>query len=274
LDSIKFRSPSALRRVAIGQMQMHWTTEENLAEILCAISIAKREGAQLCVFPELALTGFHRQIASLAKPEVVEAAMQTVQDACAANHIAAIVGAPTFGENGAIYNSAVFIDERGERLGAVEKIGLTTPEATFFTRGTKRSQISMLGLSISAVLCIEIHDRDAIIDQLAQTTNSKIDLLVWPGIMRPDPNAADSRVEKHVEDARELALRCGTCIVQANWPNSLNYPAESEFAGQSVVIDPNGEVSLRLPVAKAGVGIFAFGDAQFAWYPSRQPTQT
>jgi omega-amidase len=238
-------------RVAIAQMQMHWTIEENVAEILRAISIAKREGAQLCVFPEMA--------------------MRAVQDACAANHIAAILGAPTFGANNAIYNSAVFVDERGEQIAAVAKIGLTVPEATFFTHGTERRIVSMLGLSMSAVLCIEIHDRESIMKQLAASdakTNRKIDLLAWPGIMRPDPNAANANEEKHIEDARQLARETGAWIVQANWPNSLNYPAESAFAGQSVVIDPSGEFAVRLPIAQAGVGVFSLGSTQFSWHVS------
>jgi omega-amidase len=258
-------------RVAIAQMQMHWTIEENVAEILRAISIAKREGAQLCVFPEMALTGFHRQIASIAKPALIEPAMRAVQDACAANHIAAILGAPTFGANNAIYNSAVFVDERGEQIAAVAKIGLTVPEATFFTHGTERRIVSMLGLSMSAVLCIEIHDRESIMKQLAASdakTNRKIDLLAWPGIMRPDPNAANANEEKHIEDARQLARETGAWIVQANWPNSLNYPAESAFAGQSVVIDPSGEFAVRLPIAQAGVGVFSLGSTQFSWHVS------
>jgi omega-amidase len=250
-------------------MQMHWTIEENVAEILRAISIAKREASQLCIFPELALTGFHRQIASLAKPTLIAAAMRTVQNACAASNVAAILGAPTFGDNDAIYNSAVFIDERGVRVGIVEKIGLTAPEATFFTRGTGRRIVSMQGLSMSAVLCIEIHERESIMKQLAaneEKANHKIDLLAWPGIMRPDPNAANSNEEKHIQDARRLARETVAWIVQANWPNSLNYPAESEFSGQSVVINPSGEVAIRLPVAQSGVGVFELGTARFAWY--------
>jgi omega-amidase len=251
-------------------MQMQWTIEENVAEILRAIAIAKREVAELCVFPELALTGFHRQIPSLAHPALIEPAMRAVQEACAANHIAAILGAPTFGADGSIYNSAVFIDERGEQIGIVEKIGLTAPEATFFTHGTERRVVPLLGLSVSAVICIEIHDRESIVKQLAshkEKTDRKIDLLAWPGIMRPDPNAAISNEEKHIEDARHLARETGAWVVQANWPNSLNYPAESEFAGQSVVIDPRGDIAVRLPVAQAGIGVFTLGGAAHKWHP-------
>ncbi len=255
-------------------MQMHWTIAENLAEILRAIEIAKRDGANLCVFPELALTGFHRKIASLATPALVAPALQTIQATCKTHSVATIFGAPTFGANNAIYNSAVFIDERGNNLGAVEKNGLTAPEATFFTHGTKRPTFSMLNTSISAVLCREIHDREAVVAQLvnhsteqaAENAFNKTDLIVWPGIMRPDPNAAETGVEKHIEDARQLARYTGAWIVQANWPNSLNYPAESEFAGQSAVINPRGEIVFRLPIAQAGVGVFSLETIAYAWY--------
>jgi predicted amidohydrolase len=50
---------------------MHWTIEANLSEMVSAMRLAGREGAEACVFPELALPGFHREIVSLAKPHLI-----------------------------------------------------------------------------------------------------------------------------------------------------------------------------------------------------------
>jgi hypothetical protein len=55
-------------RVAIGQLAMRWTSEENTAAILSAIHLAADHGAKMCVVPELGITGFHRKIASQAVP--------------------------------------------------------------------------------------------------------------------------------------------------------------------------------------------------------------
>jgi omega-amidase len=256
--------PSAVLppRIAIGQLQMHWSIEENTSEILRAIARAAHADANVIALPELALTGFHRNIVALAKPEIVAPHLQAVQAACAQHRVACAIGAPTFRDQ-AIFNSVVFIDARGEIVGVVEKNGLTAAEETFFTRGTERAVFQINDLQISAVLCIEIHDIEDIVSELAKQS---VDLIVWPGIMRPDPSATQASAERHVHDAKKLARACGAWIVQANWPNSLNYPVESEFAGQSIVIDPDGETLLRLPVAAYGVGVFDLGSKRFNWF--------
>jgi hypothetical protein len=67
--------------------------------------------------------------------------------------------------------------------------------------------------------------------------------------------------------AQALALQSDACLVQSNWPNSLNYPEEGTHAGESVVLAPNGEVLLTLPRAQAGVAVFALGERSYEWFP-------
>ena len=58
-------------RIAIAQIGMHWTTRENMVAIGQALRLGHAQGAALCAFSELAITGFHRQIAREALPEVL-----------------------------------------------------------------------------------------------------------------------------------------------------------------------------------------------------------
>jgi predicted amidohydrolase len=83
------------RRIAIAQIAMHWTTRENIESIARALKLAHGQGASICAFPELAVTGFHRQIAREALPDVVGPAIGQLQDDCAGLSMAAAVGAPT-----------------------------------------------------------------------------------------------------------------------------------------------------------------------------------
>jgi hypothetical protein len=69
-----------------------------------------------------------------------------------------------------------------------------------------------------------------------------------------------------VQHAQQLARCTGAFIIQANWPNSLNYPEESAEAGHSVVLDPRGDELIRLPMATAGVGVFDLGQTEFEWH--------
>ena len=77
--------------------------------------------------------------------------------------------------------------------------------------------------------------------------------------------APDDALPQHVRQAMSLARRLSAWIVQANWPNSLNYPELSPRTGRSAVIAPDGEIAFRLPQATPGVATFALGDRDFQW---------
>jgi predicted amidohydrolase len=59
-------------RIAIAQPVMYWTGHENASAVCQTIERAAEAQARICVFPELAVTGFHRRIAEAAKPDLVE----------------------------------------------------------------------------------------------------------------------------------------------------------------------------------------------------------
>ena len=116
---------------------MHWTLEENLSSIYDAMRLAQAEGAAICAFSELAITGFHCKIASLARPEIVDPAVEEIKNLSAKLKLAVALGAPTFDAAGLRYISHHLIDETGIVSATVSKIGLTDPEATFFARATR-----------------------------------------------------------------------------------------------------------------------------------------
>lgn len=255
-------APPAMR-VAIGQVRMCWTIEDNLVGVRWAVALAARHGARLCVLPELAVTGFHRQIAQQARPERVASALATLGRLCAEHGIAVAAGAPTFMADGRIGNAHVYIDARGRPLGAVEKSGLTPAEATFFAAGTERPVIAVDALACTSVICREIEDLAQVSSQLHAR---RPQVVLWPGAMRPAVDGSDPDPERHVRQAQSLALHLRAMVVQANWPNALNRPEESAQMGRSVVIDAAGEELLRLPMAEAGLGVFDLGARRFDWW--------
>ncbi len=250
--------------IAIGQLRMHWTIEANMAEMLSAIEFAHGQGATLCAFAELAITGFHRQIVALAKPELIAPEVARLQALCAKLHVAVAVGAPTFAGAEERYNSHLFINERGELAGEVAKIGLTAPEASFFRPGAHRPVATLQGQRCTAIICREIEDHAAVREQLPR---GSVDIVLWPGQMRPDPDKPVADPPAHVQDAQRLAADLNAYVVQTNWPNALNRPEESEHTGRSAVIAPDGELLFRLPEQASGVGIFTLGARSFIWHP-------
>lgn len=254
---------TSLPRVAIGQFRMAWTIEENMDAIAWCMRQAAAGSARICSFPELAVTGFHRQIVEHAMPRKVDGPLRRIAGLCQELGMAVAVGAPTF-DGDLRFNSHLLVDERGVVLDAVPKNGLTPAEATFFAHGRHRPVASLAGLACTAVICREIDDRD---DVLRQVAPGSVDLVFWPGQMRPDPDKPPQDPPAHVCNAQALARELGAFVVQANWPNALNRPEQSAGSGRSAVIAPDGELLFRLPQEAPGVAVFALGAREFAWHP-------
>ncbi|MFN8754055.1 MAG: carbon-nitrogen hydrolase family protein [Burkholderiales bacterium] len=257
--------PTKTPRLAIAQIPMYWEMSDNVSAMKSALQIARDEGASLCAFAELAVTGFHRRIVDWAKPEVSEPAVNEVCMTAASLGIATAFGAPTYGVDGTRFNTHLFVGADGALIGKVSKIGLTAPEATFFTPGTDRPTFHINGVKFSAVICREIEDGDQVLPQLAGTG---VDVILWPGQMRPDPEKPPQDPPAHVVQAQDLARRSSTYIVQTNWPNALNRPEESKDAGHSACIAPSGEILFRLPSEGYGIAVFNLGEPGYDWHAS------
>ena len=249
-------------RIAIAQIAMHGTTAENLAAIERAIDVASDAGAKVCCFSELAITGFHREIAREAKREGVEAALDSIRVRAARRSIAVTVGAPAITQDDQRFIAHYLIDERGTIAAEVHKRGLTGAEETFFSRGQARPVGRLQGMRCSSVICREVEDWAHI---KAELPPGAVDLIVLPGALRQDPDKPRSDPPPYVEDIRRLAGTARAWVVHTNWPNALTRPEESVHGGGSNVVSPDGELMFRLPMQKAGLGVFDVGERAYDW---------
>jgi omega-amidase len=254
-------------RIALAQLPMQWTIEANMALILDAITLAHGRGAQLASFAELAITGIHRQIGQLAKPELIKPCIDTLQTTCRHLGIAAAVGAPTFDEQGHKFITHFLIDERGAVAAQVHKIGLTEPEATFFRPGSGRAVGVLQGQRCSAVICREVGDLAPVREQLPPGST---DLVFLPGALRQDPEKPVADPPAYIQDAQALARALQAHVIHSNWPNALNRPEETALCGFSAVLAPDGELLIRLPRHVSGVALFALGARDFEWHALAQ----
>lgn len=243
---------------------MYWTTAENVAAIERAMDLVSSQGAQLCGFPELAVTGFHREIAREARPSLVGPAVQSIGKLAARLSLGVAIGAPTFADDGSKFNAHLLIDEHGATAAEVRKQGLTDPEALFFTRGSTRPIARMQGMRCSAVICREVGDLDSV---CAELPPGAVDLIFVPGALRQDAAKPRTDPPAYVHDIQRLAAATRAHVVHTNWPNALNRPEESVDGGGSVVANPQGEVLFRLPMQASRVAVFALGDRHFEWHP-------
>lgn len=244
---------------------MHWEMGDNVTAMKRALQVARDDGAGFCAFAELAVTGFHRRIVEWARPEVSGPAVNEVCSAASSLGIAAAFGAPTYGMDSTRFNTHLFIDTDGTIVGRVSKRGLTAPEATFFAPGVDRPTMYINGVRFSAVICREIEDEAELIPQLA---GSGVEVILWPGQMRPDPDKPPQDPPAHVVQTQDLARKTSAYVVQTNWPNALNRPEESKDTGHSVCISPSGEILFRLPREGYGIAVFNLGERTYDWHAS------
>ncbi|MFC7421385.1 carbon-nitrogen hydrolase family protein [Iodobacter arcticus] len=260
------RSP----RIAIVQSKMHWRCEENTIAILEDLAQAAEAGAHICVFPELAITGFHRLIKTEAEPLRVEHALRQIRVFCNEKSIACVVGTPTFTQDKPPFNSHIHINELGEIAAVSSKIGLTPTEASFFAAGSSRPIAYLHQTRCTSVLCREVEDLESISTQL---TPGICDIIFWPSLIGHAPsNPPDPFEIDYLPMAQQLAKQSAAHLIQCNWPNSLNTP-DSSYLGESAVISATGELLFKLPRNQAGMAIFMLGSDQYRWL-AREPLKS
>lgn len=236
-------------RWAIAQLRMHWALEANLAETLAALEAAAAAGAEGCVCTELALTGFHRRVPELLDAGALAAAQAQLRAACARLGIAAVIGLPTLGDGGAVFNSHLYIDASGRDLGRVHKRGLTPSEAGFFTPGGTRGWTAIGGVLATSVLCREMLDGTELLPELRAALpvdDARPRVIFWPSYIAASDAEQAALCEAYRAGATELARELGAWVLQSNWPESLNAPEGRGF-GAGIVIAPDGRGVTTLP---------------------------
>ncbi|MBD3649530.1 MAG: carbon-nitrogen hydrolase family protein [Pseudomonadales bacterium] len=248
-------------KIANVQMQMHNSVEDNLKSMLRYIDEAADIGVKLIAFPELSVTGCHREIRR-ACDELRSSFnwVERISATCRRNRIFAFVGAPTFSDE-AILDSYTLFDESGEIIGVSHKVGLTPSEQTFFAKGERRKVWNVCDLKIGIVICREIAD----LPELLEEMGAAVDLLLWPcfsGVYETLPEGTD---QVSLEQAQLVAGQFGARLIQANWANSLNRPELKEIGG-SVYISNRGKKLATAPLGEPGFGVINTGEDSFDWY--------
>lgn len=187
------------------------------------------EAESLILFPECALTGFHRALKAVAIQSDIEENCAILQRDCDEKNVAIVFGTPWFLGDG-IVNAAVYLAPNAPREVA-SKVGLTESERLFFSPGRGRPVYQWRGKRFSIVFCREVLDDQDSGLELAE----QLDFILWPGYI-----AWSDDPENYFEAARNIAEKHRCAIYQCNWPDSLNDPQQKKMGG-SLVIGASGE---------------------------------
>ena len=210
----------------------------NAARIRQIAAQAHAAGAQLVVFPELALVGyppedllFHRGLR-----RQIEAALATLTAERAGP--ALLVGFPEYTER-AIFN-AVAVLQAGEELVRYRKQCLPNygvfDEQRYFARGESSGLVTLQGLRLGLLICEDIWQ-----DAPAQAAcDAGAEALV---VVNASPYEQGKQIQRETL-LRRRAAETGLPLVYLNLVGGQD---ELVFDGQSVALDREGEVVLRAP---------------------------
>jgi NAD+ synthase (glutamine-hydrolysing) len=222
----------------------------NAARVIASARSARTElGADLVLFPELALSGyppedllFHRGFR-----RQVEAGLARV---CAeAGEAAVMLGYPEYTRAG-IYNSAALV--AGGELAAIHRKAelpnyKVFDEKRYFRPGAQPTVVELKGFRVGLLVCEDIWERESA--QLARAAGAQLLAVI---------NASPYEIHKQREREDIARARVRDVGVPLAYVNLVGGQDELVFDGNSFVMSAEGEVVLRAPPFEEGCYLARF----------------
>jgi NAD+ synthase (glutamine-hydrolysing) len=225
----------------------------NRDRIVARIAEAREAGAELTVFPELAITGYPPEDLLLRPAFVRAAARATGEAARAATGIVALVGAP-LAEDGRLYN-ACFVCEDGQVAAVYRKRLLPNygvfDEERYFEPGAEVALLARGGATMGLTVCEDLWQPGP---GAVESATAGADVLV-------NLSASPFHVGKDAEREELFAARAretGCAVVMCN---AVGGQDELVFDGNSFVLDAEGRVLARAPGFEEALLVVDLGDA-------------
>jgi NAD+ synthase (glutamine-hydrolysing) len=226
-------------RVALAQMNATvGDVDGNAAKIRELMERARGEGADLVVFPELALSGYPPEDLLL-KPHFLDAVGDALdQLAESAQGIVALVGFPQGADD--VYNAAAVLAD-GELKAVYRKIFLPNygvfDEQRYFQAGSEAALIDVNGAAIGLTICEDIWEPGP-----PATTEALAGAQVIVNL-----SASPYHAGKGIEREHMLVQRARDNLAAVVFCNLVGGQDELVFDGHSLAIDQDGEVVARAP---------------------------
>jgi NAD+ synthase (glutamine-hydrolysing) len=226
-------------RLALAQINaVVGDLDGNRERILSGVADARAEGAELVLFPELAVTGYPPEDLLL-RPAFVRAAEASVREiAKACTGLTALVGTPWFDRD--LFNACAVCAD-GELKGLYRKRFLPNygvfDENRYFASGRDLLLLRLGGTLVGPTICEDIWQPGPPATDLAL---AGAELLVNLSASPYHVGKAEDREEMLVTRARDNSAYLAFC-------NLVGGQDELLFDGHSVVLDDEGEVLARAP---------------------------
>ncbi len=246
--------PSSSLRIALAQINpLVGDVAGNADRVLDFARRAQERGADLAIYPELALTGyppedllFRRQFL-----DQVEAAIERL---CRDNPgLTLVVGSPRR-EGGRLFNAALIL-QPGEPLRWYDKQRLPNygvfDEQRYFEAGERPCVFELGGRRIGVTVCEDIWYPEP----AAQAREAGAELIV-------NLNASPFHASKPAERMAQVSERIAETGLPVCYVNLVGGQDELVFDGQGFVMDASGEVVLRQPAFEESLDLLCWSGGE------------
>lgn len=241
--------------IALAQIDcMTGQVEENLAMSVKYIEQAAKDGAQVIVFPELALTGYNLNLigpylSGISKKSA--SVLHQLQEVALLHSIAIVYGMSMEKDlPGVIYNSAVVIDASGEYLGSYDKVNAFGQERYYYRSGNHFPVFSLQNdFKFGVMICY-----DAGFPEVARILASKgVHALICPAAWCSD--------DQYYWDLN-LRSRAVDNIIPVVGVNRVGEEGKITFSGGSCIVNAKGQV-IHAMGSSAGYQVFQLDTEEF-----------
>lgn len=231
-------SLSHILRVALAQINMKvGDLEGNTSKIIANIAAARERGAEVVVFPELAVTGYPPEDLLLKRSFVEDNAAALRSIAAETKGITAIVG--FVDNNSDIYNAAAILHD-GEIAGVQHKFFLPNygvfDEDRYFQAGTSMQVYKHGHIVFGVEVCEDVWYAEG---------PHALQSLVGGAHVIFDINSSPFHAGKWKFRERMLGTRAVDNSCAIVYLNAVGGQDELVFDGQSLIVSPSGDVQFR-----------------------------
>jgi len=215
--------------------------ESNVQKMIEQANDAKKQNAEIVVFPELSIIGYPAEDLLL-RPSLAKRTAQAFEKLSTVKDIVIVFGFANLTDDGQRYNAAAVMKD-GQVLGVYNKQNLPNysvfDEKRYFNEGHQHLVFEYLGHKFGVLICEDVWSLNTV-QQLAQLNVESVLVL----------NASPYEVGKpqhRIETLKELAKQLHLNVV---YINQVGGQDDLIFDGTSFVINHSGEVALQAPSFK------------------------
>ncbi len=255
-----------MSKVALAQINPHvGSLDENVDKITAYVQRAREMGADLVLFPELAITGYPPEDLLL-RPGFLQRVDQALEQLLPASQgIIVVVGHPIQGNDGALYNAASALLD-GEIICRYYKQELPNygvfDEMRYFRAGSEPALIKLDGEQMALTVCEDLWHPHV----MQQVKDAGATMVL-------NLNASPFHAGKRGVREQLIRNHAHNHNVPILYVNQVGGQDELIFDGGSFVVDANGEQQLCGDYFEEGLYLYDSGEVQrcvIAHTPSRE----